>query len=214
MALPGKIVELLGGRDLLEEGNCCAQALRVCFLRQDFKVPKPTLISLCSCGRPWTSDPPVSAGMTGLWHHIHFVQCWRFHLGLCACQESTLPTELHPQPRAWRSESLPSLMHALCFLPEDALRSDTSGSGCHTFPATMDCTLKLRAEYIFPPYVTSCQVFGHSKKRSNCYIFSNEHQRQWHLPNDSVRVSISEKLCLKYRRLYGHIHKCIQTEHI
>lgn len=52
VALPGMVVELLGGGDLLKEGNCCAQALRVCFLRQDFKVPKQILTSLCSCGRP------------------------------------------------------------------------------------------------------------------------------------------------------------------
>lgn len=135
VALPGKVVGLLGGGDLLEEGNCCGQALRVCFLRQDFKEPKPTLNPVCNWGRSWTSDPPISAGITGLWYHIHFVRCWWFYLGLCACQESTLPTEIHPQPQAWRSESLTSFMHALCFLLEDALRSNTSGSCCHVFPA-------------------------------------------------------------------------------
>lgn len=45
---------------------------------------------------------PLSAKITGRCHHSECTQCWGLDSSLCACQASTLPSELCP----WRSTSL------------------------------------------------------------------------------------------------------------
>lgn len=44
---------------------------------------------------------PLSAGITGKCQHTHFLGCWGWNPGLCACYTGILPTELYPQPHVY-----------------------------------------------------------------------------------------------------------------